>query len=366
MPHILNSLRRTVLRTAKLAGAYALASHSRWRQQRLLILAYHGISQSDEHLWNPTLYMSGECFSQRMETLKRSGCHVLSLSEALGRLYEGSLPELSVVLTFDDGAYDFYSRAYPIIESHGFPVTVYLTTYYSQFNKPVFPVNCSYLLWQARNARLRLNPLTGEDFIADLATESGRAAVVRRLVEYSCRQHLSAEAKDGLARQLSAQLGIDYERIIGERILHIMSPCEVRELVARGVDFQLHTHRHRTPADRNLFIKEIKDNRESIHGMTGQSSVHFCYPDGEFKPQFVDWLKEAGIHSATTCCPRLATPKTNVFALPRLIDTSKVSAVTFEGWVCGVSSLLARREVNIQTGVSGPLENPLGAENISI
>lgn len=366
MPHILNSLRRMVLRAAKLAGTYSLASHSRWRQERLLILAYHGIAQSDEHLWNPSLYISGECFRQRMETLKRSGCHVLSLSEALGRLYEGSLPELSVVLTFDDGAYDFYSRAYPIIESYGFPVTVYLTTYYSQFNKPVFPVICSYLLWQARHARLPLKALTGEDFIADLATEHARAEAVRRLSEYSCRHHLSAEAKDGLARQLSAQLGIDYERIIGERILHIMSPCEVRELAARGVDFQLHTHRHRTPADRNLFIKEIKANRESIHRMTGQSPDHFCYPDGEFKPQFVGWLKEAGIRSATTCYPRLATPKTNVFALPRLIDTSKVSAVTFEGWICGVSSLLARRQESVQTAGSGPLENSLEAENVSI
>jgi peptidoglycan/xylan/chitin deacetylase (PgdA/CDA1 family) len=366
MPHIKNSLRRMVLRTAKLAGAYSLASHSRWRQQRLLILAYHGISQSDEHLWNPNLYISGECLRQRMETLKRSGCHVLPLSDALRRLYEGSLPELSVVLTFDDGAYDFYSRAYPIIESYGFPVTVYLTTYYSRFNKPVFNVMCSYLLWRARDSRLQLKTLTGEAFIIDLAAEHARAEVVRKLTEYSCRQNLSAGEKDCLARQMAAQLGIDYEQISRERILHIMSPGEVRELAARGVDFQLHTHRHRTPSDRDLFIKEVKDNRESIHEMTGQSPSHFCYPDGEFKPQFVGWLKDVGIDSATTCYPRLATPKTNVFALPRLIDTSSISADTFEGWVCGVSSLLARREKRIQTGVSGPLEKPLGAEKLSI
>ena len=364
MPHILSSLRRMILRTAKLAGVYSLASHSRWRQQRLLILAYHGISQSDEHLWNPSLYISGECLRQRLETLKRSGCNVLPLSEALRRLYEGSLPELSVVLTFDDGAYDFYSRAYPLIESYGFPVTVYLTTYYSQFNKPVFPVMCSYLLWRAKHSRLQLKSLTGENLSVDLAAEPTRAEMVRRLTEYSDRQHLSADEKDDLARQMSAQLGIDYEQIICERILHIMSPGEVRELAGRGVDFQLHTHRHRTPSERDLFIKEVKDNRESIHRMTGQFPSHFCYPDGEFKPQFVGWLKEAGIDSATTCYPRLATSKTNVLALPRLIDTSKVSAVTFEGWVCGVSSLLARREESLQTGVHSSLEKPLGAENI--
>ena len=340
-------LKPTVLRTAKLAGAYSLISHSRWRQHRLLILAYHGISQSDEHLWNPTLYLSDECLRQRLEMLKRSGCNVLPLNEALRRLYEGSLPELSVVLTFDDGAYDFYSRAYPLIQSYGFPVTVYLTTYYSQFNRPVFPVICSYLLWRARHSRLQLKRLTGENLTVELAAEDARAKVVRRLYEYSCRQLLSAGEKDGLARRVSAQLGIDYEQVVRERILHIMDPDEVHELAARGVDFQLHTHRHRAPSDRGLFIKEIKDNQESIHRMTGQVPHHFCYPNGGFKPHFVGWLKEAGIHSATTCSPRLATSKINRFALPRLVDSSNISAVTFEGWVCGVASLLTRRRETI-------------------
>lgn len=346
MSPLVQSLKATVLLSAKRAGAYALASHSRWRQQRLLILAYHGISQADEHLWDSNLYMTAECFRERLETLKRFGCNVLPLDEALSRLYQGCLPELSVVLTFDDGAYDFYSRAYPLIQEYGFPVTVYLTTYYSHYNRPVFPGICSYLLWRARHKRLQLKSITGEDLIADLATQPARADVVRRLVQYSHRHRLSAVEKNRLARRMSAHLGLDYEQITRDRILHVLRPDEVSELSSRGVDFQLHTHRHFTPLQRDLFIKEIEDNRESIRRMTGVLPRHFCYPDGEFNPLFVGWLNEAGVSSATTCYPRLATAKTNVFAIPRLVDTSNLSAVVFEGWLCGVATLFARTTYN--------------------
>ena len=352
MPHLTGLLKAAVLRGAKLTGCYALAARSRWRQQRLLILAYHGISQSDEHLWNPKLYMSAALFRQRMEMLKRSACHVLPLREALVRLYERSLPKQSVALTFDDGAADFHRRAYPILQEYGFPVTVYLTTYYSQYDRPVFPGVCSYLLWQAKHSRLHLKSITGEDIVVELATEAARADVVRRLVRYSRLRRLSAVEKDELARRVADHLNINYERIIRERILHIMNPKEVAEMASRGVDFQLHTHRHRTPLERHLFIKELEDNREAIRRMTGQSANHFCYPDGEFTPQVIGWLKEAGIESATTCYPHLASTTSDVLALPRLIDTSNISAATFEGWICGVASLLTRRRDTIRSRTS--------------
>ena len=53
-------------------------------------------------------------------------------------------------ITFDDGTYDFYKQAYPIVKRYGFPVTVYQTTYYSDRGLPVFNLICSYLLWKRR------------------------------------------------------------------------------------------------------------------------------------------------------------------------------------------------------------------------
>ena len=90
-------------------------------------------------------------FAARMESLRQHHCSVLSLGEAIDRLYRCDLPGRAVVITFDDGFANFHSNALPILKRYGFPATVYVSTYYSEHaNLPVFPVACSYLLWKAR------------------------------------------------------------------------------------------------------------------------------------------------------------------------------------------------------------------------
>src|SRR5947207_12233160 len=117
---MLKRLKKVTLLAGKAFAISHLLSQSKWRRNRLLILGYHGVSLKDEHLWDPSLYMPLELFSERMHLLKQSGCNVLPLEEALQRLYTDDLPEMSVALTFDDGSYDFYKQAFPIIKYYGF------------------------------------------------------------------------------------------------------------------------------------------------------------------------------------------------------------------------------------------------------
>ena len=109
-------------------------------------------------------------------------CAVLPLGEAVERLYRNDLPDRAVALTFDDGFADFYHRAFPIISEFGFPVTLYLTTFYSYYNRPVFDVVCSYLLWRGRARTLNAKDFIGEDVRVNLATRPDLLAEgVRRM-----------------------------------------------------------------------------------------------------------------------------------------------------------------------------------------
>jgi len=341
---MLKTLKQATLGTLKTSGVFRLAEKSRWRQQRLLILAYHGISLDDEHQWDPSLYMTPDCFRRRMQLLKDSNCRVMPLAEAVQSLYRQDLPERCVALTFDDGTYDFYKEARPILREFEFPVTVYLTTYYSGFQKPVFDVICSYLLWKGRNARLDFREITGQELTVDLSNDASRAWSAEVLRKFASDHKLSAEEKDSLASSLAAKLKIDYDALRAKRLLHILSPGEVKTLATEGVDIQLHTHRHRVPSERSSFLREIDDNRTSIEAMTGARASHFCYPSGVYDPAFLPWLEEAEIVSATTCDIGFASRESHPLLLPRLLDTSGLSEIEFEGWLTGVSAALPRRK----------------------
>jgi peptidoglycan/xylan/chitin deacetylase (PgdA/CDA1 family) len=320
-----------------------------WRRQRLLILCYHGISTrfgvpaQDEHEWRPTLYMTQDVLALRFKLIKHSGCEVLPLGEAVRRLYSKTLPAKSVAITFDDGGYDFYQRAYPVVRDSGFPVTVYYTTYYSDFRRPIFNLACSYLLWKSRGSILPAAPQWGISRDTDLSSEANRLAVLNQINAYVKKRDLNGPAKDELAATLAAMLGHDYGAFCASRMLQLMNPAEVAELSSHGVDFQLHTHRHRTPEDEDLFRREIRDNRQRLEEITGKPATHFCYPSGNYRREFLPWLKQEGIVSATTCEAYLASPARDPLLLPRLVDTKFKAAVEFESWLDGTGSLLARR-----------------------
>lgn len=340
---MLKEIKRTGLSLAKSTGMFSLVQDTGWRRSRLLILAYHGIAIDDEHQWNGPLFMQLDCFRERLGLIRKSGCTVMTLGEGLRRLFSGDLPERSVALTFDDGNYDFYKQAYPILSEFGFPVTLYLTTFYSYYNRPVYRPTVSYLLWKGQKSTVKLKELTGQDMKLNLEDPAARNKAFDELIEFTKKNKLSAEEKDALNIKLADQLHVDYDRLLEKRMLHIMTPDEVRELAGNGIDFQLHTHRHRTPTDRELFMREIRDNRESIRSITGTSATHFCYPSGEYYDFFVPWLKEMGVESATTCDTDLATRNSNPYFLPRLVDNSNLSPVEFEGWLVGVSAVLPQR-----------------------
>jgi peptidoglycan/xylan/chitin deacetylase (PgdA/CDA1 family) len=336
-------MRRAALTILKSCGTFGLLENSEWRRQRLLILCYHGISLEDESLWRPFLYMGPELFERRLEMLRDGKYTVLPLAEGLERLYRKDLPLRSVTITFDDGNYDFYTQAWPRLKQYGFPATVYLTTYYSELERPVLSLICSYMLWKARDkGQVDLREL-GIDVPCTLTSAEGREQVASRLALGASGQNLNGEQKDQIAASLAERLGIDYQKLQQKRILQLMNREEIKQLAAEGVDFQLHTHRHRMPLSEDLFRREIRDNRAGLAKAIQGKREHFCYPSGAYRPEFLSWLAKEEVVSATTCDTGLATSNTNSLLLPRLVDTSGRTALEFESWLCGVGYFLSRR-----------------------
>jgi peptidoglycan/xylan/chitin deacetylase (PgdA/CDA1 family) len=346
---MLRNAKLAVLQFLKNTGLFEAVASSNWRRNRLLILCYHGISLEDEHQWRPPLYLTPQILEQRLQSLRALDCSILPLGEALRCLKARDLPPRSVAVTFDDGTYDFYRQAYPLLKKYDIPVTVYQTTYYSDNPMPVFNLICSYMLWKRRSEKL--NPVSelGLDHPMDLSTELGRHRVVRTLVEGAARAKLTGREKNQIAGRLAQALGIDYADLTARRILQLMNAREIAEVASAGIDVQLHTHRHRTPDDKALFLREIADNRQRIESLTSKSPQHFCYPGGVYRKEFVSWLEKDGVISATTCDAGLVCAGDNPFLLARYVDTTGHALLEFESWLSGVGALLALRKAATQS-----------------
>src|SRR5579884_1308780 len=292
-----------------------------------MILCYHGIAIDNEHEWCPGLYLSEAQFASRLAILEARRYAVLPFAEAVERLRQRDLPPRAAAITFDDGLYDFQLKAAPLLERYGFPATVYLTTYYSEFNRPIFHLVCDYMMWSKRG---------GVYGGIDLRTPESRAAELAKLEAQAEREDLSGREKDALAADLARRIGADWDGILEKRILHLLTKEEATTLSRAGFDFELHTHRHRTPEDRTLFFRELDDNARVLRSITNRDARHFCYPCGVHHETYPAWLREWGARTAVTTEMGLASADDDTMLLPRFCDHSGVTDVEFEAWLSGL------------------------------
>ena len=338
-------LKQGLFAVAKQLGAFGLVRDSDWRRQRLLILCYHGVSLRDEHEWNQALYFTPELLRGRLRFLRDQGYNILPLDEACRLLGERRLPPRSVALTFDDAMIDFGRAALPILREFDAPATLYLSSFYTSVRLPVFDPMLSYVLWKGRESGADLAEICQSGMPLPVATHAQRDRAYDAISRHAARHALDAAAKDALVARVASELGVSYDEVRSSEVLQLMTPETVAALPHDLISVQLHTHRHRTPRDPALFRRELAENACRIREMRGSATElnHFSYPSGEYRGELLPWLREFGVHYATTCVPGIAGPQDHPLLLPRFVDSCQHSLATFEAWTSGFAAWLPRR-----------------------
>lgn len=337
-------------------GGFRLA---RWlTRDGLRILAYHGFSLRDEHLFRGALFMREYTFHGRLALLARQGYPVVSLDRAIEGLKTGDLPPNPVVITVDDGWHSFAAVAAPALQAHGFASTVYVTTYYAEKRTSVFNIVVQYLFWRTGLEVIDLADLglglRGRIRASDAAE---RQRAIATVIERGDALG-DATAREDLARRLAGVLGIEYAAIERTRMFRLLDMAELQALAAQGIDIQLHTHRHRLPPDdREQVAREIGDNRRALAPVAIRALDDLCYPSGEYDRRRFPWLREAGIRSATTCDSGFNYPATEPLAFSRFLDGENISLIEFEAELAGVLEL-ARRWRKLGVGALRRLRIP--------
>lgn len=103
-----------------------------------VILQYHHVSTSTP----PSTSTTPADFRRHLEYLRDNGFTVLPLNEMLSALQNRrDVPDRAVAITFDDGYESIYTEAFPMLQSFGFPFTLFIST------QPVDDNQSGFMSW---------------------------------------------------------------------------------------------------------------------------------------------------------------------------------------------------------------------------
>ncbi|WP_337104019.1 polysaccharide deacetylase family protein [Paenibacillus sp. YIM B09110] len=112
-------------------------------EQRVIALMYHDVAMEESADRGATISL--EKFKEHLSTLKDNGYTIINMEQFYDFVHHGkSVPDKSVVLTFDDGYQSFYSLAYPALKEEGATASVFVIGESSDmFNPDALP----HLTW---------------------------------------------------------------------------------------------------------------------------------------------------------------------------------------------------------------------------
>ena len=115
----------------------------------LCILMYHSILDNPKRVGDYVI--TPKMFENDLKYLKQSGYETIVTRNLIDYVEKGTpLPEKAVVITFDDGYYNNYSYAYPLLKKYGMRGVLSVIGYYTeQYSKEkTFNNNYSHVTWK--------------------------------------------------------------------------------------------------------------------------------------------------------------------------------------------------------------------------
>jgi peptidoglycan/xylan/chitin deacetylase (PgdA/CDA1 family) len=303
------------------SGLYFLVSYL--KRNKPVILMYHSINHHNSPNIYPDNIVGIENFEKQIEYLSQKR-NIISLEELIGRIEQGfKFSPYTTAITFDDGYYDFFLNAYPILRKHHAPATVFLITGFLDSGGGKWEDRLAFLINMTHSSPLGVD-VDGRELLFKTSTGRERAQSIREL--QSILQGLSED------KMIKALGGI--EKTIGHKQdfspLITLRRSEITLMKDDPlISFGAHTHSHQDLGKTNdkTAKSEIKTSREEIEKITGKKCLLFSYPFGKRKnlnPQVKAMLKAQDFIGAVTAIPGANNTDSELFELKRIAVTDSV------------------------------------------
>ena len=309
------------------------------RGERPIILMYHRVASPACDPWE--LAVQPANFDAQIGTLMTMR-RVVPLAWLVREVARGRVPAGTAAVTFDDGYADLLAEAKPVLDRHGCPATMFLTTgaigspdgfWWDELSETILrPETLPAVLEMEIAGSMRRwqlgvvprDPVTATGS-GSLSTPEGLHLdlwrLLRPLSALERRQHLDALARWAGVR---AQPGP-----------RVLTAEEVRRLADPGfIDIGAHSVTHPTmpSLDPAALCVEVRESKRSCEALVGGPVDGFAYPFGDHDEASVACVREAGFAFACSTEDGVLTDRSERWRLPRLA-VGNWPAERFAGWL---------------------------------
>jgi peptidoglycan/xylan/chitin deacetylase (PgdA/CDA1 family) len=263
----------------------------------LWILTYHRVDEPGRTpALNPRLISaSPEAFELHLRWLSKdfdpvSGRDILDAVTA-GK----ALPSRAVHVTFDDAYRDFALYAWPILQRHAVPVTLFVPTAYPDRPDREFWWDRVYRACMGAAASELVDPALGRLPLGDATERAATCAAVQGRVKT-----MPHEAGMQVVDRVCAALGVPpnpESPVLGWE--------ELRRLRAEGVLVASHSEWHPlfTRISPERARRELQESQRALRDACGEAPPIFAYPSGAFDASRAQIVGECGFTVALTQVP---------------------------------------------------------------
>jgi peptidoglycan/xylan/chitin deacetylase (PgdA/CDA1 family) len=237
------------------------------------------------------MVVTAETFERQLSFLKKH-FHIVPLSFLLNSTLDTGhstlLDRPLCVITFDDGWRDNYEIAFPILQKHGVPATIFLTSDFIGTKRAFWHTELIYALLHGELAQLRRTRHDLQAYPASISPHLIRLARLTRppsvgdvdpfieAMKHTCDEDTIQDMIQDLAAVLRVRKPFFPERRF------FMDWDQVREIATAGIGIGSHgcSHRILTRLKPEEVEEELVRSKAEIEAHIGQEVQHLAYPDG--------------------------------------------------------------------------------------
>jgi peptidoglycan/xylan/chitin deacetylase (PgdA/CDA1 family) len=236
---------------------------------------YHRIGDASKTEYDPNVFSCDENnFSEHMHYIKENFT-VINLSDIPAILKGNIKAKRYALITFDDGYFDNYSKAFPILVKNKISATFFLATNFMNDAEIPWWDQIAYLVRHAQVDEIKLDNWPGSITISkdDISTSIRKVLDIVKVNNGSTIEDILTE--------LEYKLQIPNAELVNREPL-FMTWDMAREMISSGMDFGSQTCSHRIMSHLSVDEQshEAKTSKEIIDKELDTSITAFAYPVG--------------------------------------------------------------------------------------